>query len=127
MTSGLVLAVAAGGALGAVLRYLTTVALAGREQPPGPVVIVNIVGSLVSGVAIGAIDDPVVLLVVVTGFCGGLTTFSTLSVETVQLVMDGRAKRAAGGMLVNLVAGTLAVALGVVLGGILGALPGGAG
>ena len=127
MTPGLVLAVAAGGALGAVLRYLTTVALAGREQPPGPVVIVNIVGSLVSGVAIGAIDDPVVLLVVVTGFCGGLTTFSTLSVETVQLVMDGRAKRAAGGMLVNLVAGTLAVALGAVLGGMLGAMPGAAG
>ena len=127
MTPGLVLAVAAGGALGAVLRYLTTVALAGREQPPGPVVIVNIVGSLVSGVAIGAIEDPVVLLVVVTGFCGGLTTFSTLSVETVQLVMDGRAKRAAGGMLVNLVAGTLAVALGAVLGGMLGAMPGAAG
>jgi CrcB protein len=127
VTPGLVLAVAAGGALGAVLRYLTTVALAGREQPPGPVVIVNIVGSLVSGVAIGAIDDPVVLLVVVTGFCGGLTTFSTLSVETVQLVMDGRAKRATGGMLVNFIAGTLAVALGAVLGGLLGALPGGAG
>ncbi|MGY6496715.1 MAG: fluoride efflux transporter FluC [Microcella sp.] len=127
MTPGLVLAVAAGGALGAVLRYLTTVALAGREQPPGPVVLVNVAGSLLSGVAIGAIDDPVVLLVVVTGFCGGLTTFSTLSVETVQLVMDGRAKRAAGGILVNLVAGTLAVALGVVLGGVLGALPGGAG
>ncbi|BAU30903.1 fluoride efflux transporter FluC [Microcella alkaliphila] len=124
MNPGLVLAVAAGGALGAVLRFLTTVVLAGREQPPGPVVIVNVVGSLVSGVAIGAIEDPVVLLVVVTGFCGGLTTFSTLSVETVQLVMDGRAKRAAGGMLVNLVAGTLAVALGTILGGILGALPG---
>lgn len=127
MTPGLVLAVAAGGALGAVLRFLTTVVLADRKQPPGPVVIVNVVGSLVSGVAIGAIEDPVVLLVVVTGFCGGLTTFSTLSVETVQLVMDGRAKRAAGGLLVNLVAGTLAVALGVVLGGILGALPGEAG
>lgn len=127
MTPGLVLAVAAGGALGAVLRYLTTVALAGREQPPGPMVLVNIVGSLISGVAIGAIEDPAVLLVVVTGFCGGLTTFSTLSVETVQLVMDGRAKRAAGGMLVNLVAGTLAVALGAVLGGMLGAMPGAAG
>lgn len=122
MTVTLALAVAVGGAFGAVLRYVTTVALAGREQPPGPVVIVNVAGSLLSGFAIGAIDDPAVLLVVVTGFCGGLTTFSTLSVETVQLVMDGRAKRAAGGMLVNLVAGTLAVALGAVLGGMLGAI-----
>jgi CrcB protein len=52
---GLVLAVAAGGALGAVLRYLTTVALAGREQPPGPVVLVNVAGSLLSGVALGAV------------------------------------------------------------------------
>lgn len=122
MTPGIVLAVAVGGALGAVLRYLTTVALAGREQPPGPVVIVNIVGSLVSGLAIGAIDDPAVLSVVVTGFCGGLTTFSTLTVETVQLVMDGRANRAAGGMLVNLIVGTLGVALGAVLGGMIGAI-----
>ncbi|MFN3707337.1 fluoride efflux transporter FluC [Microcella sp.] len=114
MTPALALAVAAGGALGAVLRYVITVALAGRERPPGPVVLVNVVGSLISGAAMGAIDDPAVLIVVVTGFCGGLTTFSTLSVETVQLVMDGRARRAVGGMLVNLVAGTLAVALGAV-------------
>lgn len=125
MTLALALAVGVGGALGAVVRYLTTVALAGREQPPGPVVIVNIAGSLISGLAIGAIDDPAVLIVVVTGFCGGLTTFSTLTVETVQLVMDGRAKRAVGGMLVNLIAGTLAVALGAILGAMLGAIFGG--
>jgi len=125
VTLALALAVGVGGALGAVVRYLTTVALAGREQPPGPVVIVNIAGSLISGLAIGAIDDPAVLIVVVTGFCGGLTTFSTLTVETVQLVMDGRAKRAVGGMLVNLIAGTLAVALGAILGAMLGAIFGG--
>jgi fluoride exporter len=115
MTLSLAVAVAVGGSVGALVRYLTAVALAGREQPPGPVIIVNVVGSLLSGIAIGAIDDPALLVVVVTGFCGGLTTFSTLTVEAVQLVMDGRVKRAVGGMLVSVIAGTLAVALGALL------------
>lgn len=113
MTPWLVAAVAAGGAFGALARYLVTVALAGRgRRAPGPVVVVNLVGSLISGVAIGAITDPTLLVVIVSGVCGGLTTFSTLSVETVQLVVDGRARRAVSGMLVNLFAGFLAVAIG---------------
>ncbi|RZS56096.1 camphor resistance protein CrcB [Microcella putealis] len=119
LTPGLIAAVALGGALGALVRYLVTVALAGRETPPGPVVIVNVVGSLLSGLALGALTDPTLLVVAVSGFCGGLTTFSTLSVESVQLVMDGRWRRAAGGMLVNVVAGVAAVAIGIALGGTL--------
>lgn len=119
LTPGLIAAVALGGALGALVRYLVTVALAGRETPPGPVVIVNVVGSLLSGLALGTVTDPVLLVVALSGFCGGLTTFSTLSVESVQLVMDGRGRRAAGGMLVNVVAGVTAVAIGTALGGLL--------
>lgn len=119
MSPALLAAVAAGGALGTLLRYLVTVTLSGRQRPPGAVVIVNIAGSLMSGIALGAIADPGIALVVISGFCGGLTTFSTLSVESVQLVMDGRWRRAAGGMLVNVVAGALAVGLGIALGGAL--------
>lgn len=119
MSPALLAAVAAGGALGTLLRYLVTVTLSGRQRPPGAVVIVNIAGSLVSGIALGALTNPAIALVVISGFCGGLTTFSTLSVESVQLVMDGRWRRAAGGMLVNVVAGALAVGLGIALGGAL--------
>lgn len=119
MTPALIVAVAAGGAVGALARYLVTAAMASRAHPPVAVTLVNVVGSLISGVAMGAISDPALLAVVVVGFCGALTTFSTLTVETVQLLVDGRARRAVSGMLVSVIAGTVAVAIGTALGSAL--------
>lgn len=85
MTALTVLALAGAGAAGSLLRYLAGLALPTRRFLPWGVLLVNAVGSLVAGMAVAGLDDGVVQLAVVTGFCGGLTTFSTHAVDTVRL------------------------------------------
>lgn len=115
MTPLLVLAVAMGGALGAVLRHLASVSVAGRGRIPWGVLVVNVAGSFIAGLALGLPLDPTVKLIVLTGFCGGLTTFSTLSVDTLQLILDGKRRAAAASVLLNLALGIPAVLLGLAL------------
>ncbi len=111
MTPLLALAVVAAGALGTVLRYLAGRAGA-KASWPWPVLLVNVVGSLVAGIAI----HTDLALVVVTGFAGGLTTFSTFSVETVQLAGEGRWRAAAANVAANLALGLAAATAGWILG-----------
>ena len=110
MTYGLV---ALGGALGSVLRYwlgLLSVAALGSGFPWGTIVI-NVGGSFLIGlvgaatVADGLLPTgPAARIFLMVGFCGGFTTFSSFSLQTLDLVRDGR-----------LVAGLLNVVLSVVL------------
>lgn len=113
MTVALFLAIAAGGALGAVLRYLVTVAA--KNRGPLAVLVVNVVGSFIAGVAIPAMDAPW-SIIVISGVCGGLTTFSTLGVETVQLVLQRRTVLAVLSVVANLVLGLLALVGGLLIG-----------
>jgi CrcB protein len=111
MTPPIFLLVVAAGAVGALLRYL--VGRAGAKAAwPWPVLLVNVVGSLVAGVAM----HTDLALVVVTGFAGGLTTFSTFSVETVQLTGQGRRRAAAANVGANLGLGLAAATAGWLLG-----------
>ena len=103
-----VLFVVLAGALGTLIRYLASL-VSGKWS----VLLVNIVGSFIAGLAIGLSGD--LQLIVAAGFCGGLTTFSTFSVETVQLVLDERSGRAALSVGANLVLGVGACALGYAL------------
>lgn len=109
MNPAVVAAVLAAGAGGAVIRYLVSRALAGRGGFPWAVLLVNMVGSAIGGTVLGlAIRGDVsgdIRLIIVTGLCGGLTTFSTFSVETLQLVLDGRARVAALSVGANLLLG----------------------
>lgn len=105
----------AAGAAGAVLRFLAARAFAGRSSLPLAVLAVNVAGSAIGGfvyarAVLGALDDGT-LTVILSGFCAGLTTFSTFSVETVQLVMGGKARVALLSVLANLVLGIGAAAL----------------
>ena len=111
MTPLIVVLVVVAGAAGSVLRYLVGRAGA-RASWPWPVLLVNVVGSFVAGVAIHSDLS----LIVVTGFAGGLTTFSTLSVETVQLATEGRWRTASLSVALNLVVGVAAAAAGWTLG-----------
>lgn len=85
------LAIAAGGALGAVLRYLTALAIAHTPGSlPWPTLFVNVVGSFVLGYfsRAGTLGHRQLLFVTV-GFLGSLTTFSTLAFEIVQRYDSG--------------------------------------
>lgn len=87
------IAIAAGGASGAVLRYLISVKFAqllGEGFPWGTLV-VNAVGSLLIGLFIGllqtrSLEGDLWRPLLVVGLLGGLTTFSTFSLETVSLI-----------------------------------------
>ncbi len=89
-----VLLVLLGGALGAPARYLLDRWVQSRHASvvPWGTFTVNAVGSLVLGVTAGAAaatgGPDWVLVLVGTGFCGALTTFSTFSFETVRLVEE---------------------------------------
>lgn len=104
--------VAAGGGVGSVLRYaLTMGATAIGLQPPMGTLAANTLGCMAGGMLLGAVPslrspgDPWRLLLL-TGFLGGLTTFSALSMETVQLMRDNKLALASAN-----IAGTLALGL----------------
>lgn len=114
-----VIAAVAAGAAGAVLRYLLSRALAGRDGFPVAVFVVNVVGSGVGGAVLGLAQAGVlsgdIRLILLGGLCGGLTTFSTFSVETIQLVHEGRSRAAALNVALNLLVGVAAAVGGYLL------------
>ena len=106
MTPELVALVLVAGAVGAVGRWLVSRAFGSTAPLPVAVLVVNVTGSAIGG-AIYALSSAGALphgltLVLLTGLCGGLTTFSTFSVETVQLVLSGRARLAVASVAANL-------------------------
>lgn len=113
-----VLLVFLGGMVGAPLRYLTDRAVRSRHDGvfPWGTFVVNICGAFVLGVLAAASAHhhlPADLMLLLgTGFCGGLTTFSTLSYETVKLLEDGSHAEAALNALGSLATGLAAAALG---------------
>ncbi len=97
MSVNLLLPIAAGGALGAVMRYLMSGAVlryAGTGFPYGTLA-VNIVGSLLIGVVAGWFlremgeGKAALQAFIITGFLGGFTTFSAFSLETVNMLQRG--------------------------------------
>lgn len=93
--------VALGGAVGAVLRYLTGVGILrvfGHGAFPLPILTVNVVGSFLMGVfVVVAAHRGLTHLspLVMTGLLGGFTTFSAFSLETVTLYERGDIGQAA--------------------------------
>lgn len=81
--------VAAGGSVGALVRWIISEASPSSDFP-WPTLVVNVVGcALLALVTTGSSSIPQRRFLG-TGFAGGLTTFSTLSLEIVMLVDDGR-------------------------------------
>ncbi|MFF9815423.1 fluoride efflux transporter CrcB [Streptomyces sp. NPDC014006] len=113
------LLVVAGGVVGAPLRYLTDRAVQSRHDSvfPWGTLAVNVVGCVILGLltgaaAAGAVDSHVRLLLG-TGLCGALTTYSTFSYETLRLTETGARLYAA----LN-VAGSVAAGLGAAFAGV---------
>lgn len=112
------LAVASGGAAGAVARYLATgwvQDLTGGFFPWGTFV-VNAVGSLFLGFSLvwlqSTLASAEMRQLVTIGFLGSFTTFSTFSYETLALLRDGAWWRAGGYALGSVALGLAAVVLG---------------
>jgi fluoride exporter len=97
-----ILAIGLGGGLGALLRWWLGLTLNAYFPtiPPGTLA-ANLIGGYVVGMAVAFFATysaiaPEWRLFVITGFCGGLTTFSTFSAEVVSLMQQGRALWALG-------------------------------
>lgn len=118
MSPLVVVAVLGGGMIGALARYGVSLAFASRPRFPTAVLVVNVVASAIGGIVLGLADrsaiDADVRLVLLTGVAGGLSTFSTWSVETIQLMQSGRWRVAVASVSLNLVLG-LAVAVAAYL------------
>ncbi len=109
--------VGTGGAIGAVCRYWVYQQLSG-DRYPWPTLTVNVIGSFVFGAAIfaGASESTIQLLGI--GACGSFTTFSSFSVETVQLYERGDRRLAVINAVGNLVISLAAIGLAWVLVGL---------
>jgi CrcB protein len=114
-----VLAIALGASIGALLRWALSVSynLRFTAIPPGTL-LANLIGGYVVGLAIAYFSSnpqiaPEWRLFLITGFCGGLTTFSTFSAEVVTLMQEGRLAWAVGAMGAHLVGSLLMTLAGM--------------
>ncbi len=117
----IILAVLAGGMMGAPTRYLVDRAIQARHDTvfPWGTFAVNMAGCAVIGFLLGAQRHlglpPAAFALLGTGLCGGLTTFSTFSYETLRLLEDGSFGEAGLNVVGSLVAGVLLAWLGYLL------------
>jgi CrcB protein len=119
-----ILLVAAGGAAGSVLRFLTTIFTARFFTGIFPLAtfIANIAGCFLIGLLVGLfpMGNPAnqqLRLLLITGFCGGYTTFSTFSYENFSLIDSGNGGIAILYMLASVAGGLVAVWLGMMVSG----------
>jgi fluoride exporter len=114
-----ILSISAGASLGALLRWL----LAGRLNPLFPALplgtlAANLIGGYLIGVAVAVFANwpelsPQARLFVVTGFLGGLTTFSTFSAEVVTQLQQGHTSWALATALTHMLGSFAFTALGI--------------
>ncbi|HBN8358496.1 TPA: fluoride efflux transporter CrcB [Pseudomonas aeruginosa] len=114
-----ILVIVLGGSLGCLLRWFLGLQLNALFPtiPPGTWA-ANMIGGYVVGVAVAFFAanpalSPEWRLLLITGFCGGLTTFSTFSAETFSLLQSGRVIWALGEIAVHVIGSLLATAAGV--------------
>ena len=111
-----------GGFIGSVARYLVAVMFAGQFTSvfPYATLTVNIVGCFLIGILYalsdrGNILSPEWRVFLTTGFCGGFTTFSTFSYESLRLMQDGEYLYLAMYVLASLFVGLGATFVGITL------------
>lgn len=117
-----VLAIAAGGAVGALLRYWTSTAVHARLGTAFPygTLMVNVVGSLLMGFLYiwlleRVAEGPALRAFLLIGLLGAFTTFSTFSLETLNLIEAGQLGRAVANMLLSVVLCVAAASIGVLI------------
>lgn len=110
-----------GGALGTLARYGVGLVIPHAWQLPWPTLTVNLLGAFLLGAVLEALarrgsDEGhrrLLRLLIGTGFMGGFTTYSSLAVETTELLRDNRLAAGIGYGIVTLVVGLLASLFGM--------------
>jgi fluoride exporter len=117
-----VLFVGLGGAAGSILRYLTNVITLKYYVTSFPMAtfIVNVAGCFIAGLIFGLIAQETteaqnLKLLLITGFCGGFTTFSAFALENVRLMNSGNTTTAVLYTIASIAAGLLAVWIGLLI------------
>jgi len=107
-----------GAAIGAPSRWALDRFVQARHDSvfPWGTFTINVLGSLLLGVILGARVPADVALLLGTGFCGGFTTFSTFGFETVRLAQEGSRAEALLNVGASLAAGMVAAVTGWYLG-----------
>lgn len=115
-----ILYIAIGGAVGSVLRYLTTVFVAKfwADNFPLATFIANFIGCFLIGLFLGfltknQLEDSNLKWLLVTGFCGGYTTFSTFGMENYNLLQNNNSLLAFGYIVLSIILGIAAVWFGL--------------
>jgi CrcB protein len=115
------LLVGLGGGIGSIFRFLASyfTVKTGIASYPSTFV-VNVTGCLIIGVLAGLVlkqswMDTNMRLLLMTGFCGGLTTFSAFSLESMQMWQDGNYITLISYVLASIIAGFAAVGFGLFL------------
>lgn len=98
------IAVGIGGAAGSIARYALSYGLLGGCTLfgfPAGTFAVNILGSLLIGILLEGLSSTAAAWLLIIGFCGGFTTFSTFSADTVRLLRAGDYGPAAAYMILS--------------------------
>jgi CrcB protein len=110
--------VALGGGLGSACRYLIQTAFHNRFPTlfPYGTFAINVIGCLIIGILMGLVNQktisPQMSLLLIGGFCGGFTTFSTFAYEGNTLLLDNKPLQAILYLGVSVTLGMLAAYLG---------------
>ncbi len=114
-----IIAISLGASAGALLRWFLGLKLNSLMPsiPPGTLA-ANLIGGYIVGLAIAFLSDapelaPEWRLLIITGFCGGLTTFSTFSAEVVALIQQGDAMRMTLAIAAHVIGSLLMTILGI--------------